>query len=37
MADYDIYSGMGTLMVIAAVIIFAVAFSLGLLVGWYFL
>lgn len=37
MADYDIYSGMGTLMVIAAVIIFAVAFGLGVLAGWYFL
>lgn len=37
MADYEIYSGMGTAIIVTAVIIFAVAFGLGVLAGWYFL
>lgn len=37
MDHYDFYSGMGTAMVVVAVIIFTVAFGLGVLAGWYFL
>lgn len=37
MDRYDFYSGMGTAMVVVAVTIFAVAFGLGVLVGWYYL
>lgn len=37
MADYEIYSGMGTAIIVTAVIIFAVGFGLGVLVGGYFL